>query len=87
MGNWAVVRKKDGVVINNIMWDGKCDYTYPEPDVELIETDLGFQGDVYKDGKMQYEIKTVEKVDGINKEVVKVIDRLTNTTISTKDSL
>lgn len=41
-------------VINRIVWDGTSPYTYPDPAVSLVQSDIGQIDDKYENGKFYY---------------------------------
>jgi len=42
------------MVINRIVWDGETPYTYPDPEVVLVQSNIGQIGDKYEDSKFYY---------------------------------
>lgn len=55
MARYAVIRNSDSIVIACIEWNSTTPYTYPEPDVTLVQTNIGNVGNRYENGNFYDE--------------------------------
>jgi hypothetical protein len=56
MASYCAIKLVESVnkVINRIVWDGQTPYTYPDPEVTLVASEIGQINDKYENSKFYY---------------------------------